>query len=40
MNLYIHAIAYIYNNILASNKPLCGRGESLGTNPYMYYFIS
>ena len=31
MNLYNNTIAYIYNNILASNKPLCGRGESLGT---------
>ena len=31
MNLYNNAIAYIYNNILTSNKPLCVRGESLGT---------
>ena len=31
MNLYNNAIAYIYNNILTSNKPLCSRGESLDT---------
>ena len=29
MNLNNSAIAYIYNNTLTSNKPLCGRGESL-----------
>ena len=31
MNLYNDVIAYIYNNILTSNKLLCGREESLGT---------
>ena len=31
MNLSNNMIAYIYNNILTSNKPPCGRGESLGT---------
>ena len=31
MNLYNNVIAYIYNNILTSNKLLCGRRESLGT---------
>ena len=31
MNLYNNAIAYIHNNILTSNKLLCGRGESLDT---------
>ena len=31
MNLYNNAIAYIYNNILISNKPPCGKRESLGT---------
>ena len=31
MNLYNNMTAYIYNNILASNKLPCDRGESLGT---------
>ena len=31
MNLYNNTITYIYNKILTSNKPMCGRGESLGT---------
>ena len=31
MKLYNSMIAYIYNNILASVKPSCGRGETLGT---------
>ena len=31
MNLYNNMIAYIYNNLLTSNKPPCGRGQSLST---------
>ena len=31
MNLYNNVIAYIYNKILTSNKPPCGKRESLGT---------
>ena len=31
MSLYNNMVASIYNNILASNKPPCGKRESLGT---------
>ena len=31
MKLYNNAVAYLYNNNLASVKPPCGRRESLGT---------
>ena len=40
MNLYNNVIAYLYNNILTSNKPLCGRGD-LWVQPIhvLYHFI-